>query len=105
MESLHMSNLRPIVHLSARIQGISYIIGTLRFQKDMEFSYFIDDKRYLANKISNLDTDEMTSPLEHITWHTNKVHIKRKDNAEIEAFEYQCGPPHYKQTCNNSTLC
>lgn len=86
-----MSKFRPILHLIAKINGISYVIGTLRFQKDMEFSYFMVDNRYLVDKVLDLDTGEMTSPFEHITWHRQRVHIKRKDNTEIEAFEYQHG--------------
>lgn len=84
-------NSRSIIHLTAKMNGISYVIGTLAFN-NREISYFFVDKRKLSQKFLNCDNGKMNSPLEHITWHSNRVHIKRKNGVIAEEIYYQYGP-------------
>ncbi len=87
---------RPIIHLLVKIGSISYILGTLRFNRK-ELSYFLIDPRQPPSKHLYLENSEMTAPLEHITWHTNRIHIKRQDGIELDPIELSepllCEPP------------
>jgi len=82
-------NQRLIIHLTTTIKNIRYVIGTLRFQKKKEFSYFFLDSRSSVNNVLDCDSKKMVSPLEHITWHSDSVHIKRKDNSVVDKYLYE----------------
>jgi hypothetical protein len=81
---------RKILNLSVTIDGVQYVLGTLRFNAG-EFSYFFTYPSDSPEIHLNCDTGEHTSRLEHITWHDGRIHIKRKDNVAIEVIHYH-GP-------------
>lgn len=85
-----MTNDRQILNLSVKIDGIQYVLGRLRFNAG-EFSYFFTYPNGFPDSQLNLDIGKHTSPLDHITWHNGRVHIKRKDNVAVEIFSYK-GP-------------
>jgi hypothetical protein len=61
---------RPIIHLRASIDGASYILGTLHFNRG-EFSYFFPD-----------------ADAGHITWHNGRTHLKDKGGEVLESAPY-----------------
>lgn len=81
---------RKILNLSVTIDGVQYILGTLRFNAG-EFSYFFTYPSDSPEIHLNCDTGEHTSRLEHITWHDGRIHIKRKDNVAVEIIHFS-GP-------------
>lgn len=78
---------RQILNLLVTVQGIQYVLGTLRFNAG-EFSYFFTYPSDSPEMHLNCDTGEPTFRLEHITWHDGRIHIKRKDNIAIEPIHY-----------------
>jgi len=78
---------RPILNLLATIGGVQYVLGILRFNLK-EFSYFFTYPNGFPESQENLDSGEKTSPLDHITCHDGRIHIKRKDNVAIEILDY-----------------
>lgn len=85
-----MEKKKAILNLMATINGSQYVVGTLRFNA-REFSYFFNYPDSYPQFQTNLETGEPTSPLEHITWHDGRIHIKRKDNVAVEIMQFS-GP-------------
>jgi hypothetical protein len=86
-------NNRPIIHLTVTINKITYIVGTLSFF-NKQFSYFFSYPVEASTTQFNLETQTFTSRIDHITFHTNCVHIRYCDRKlkPIEVFYYQNGP-------------
>jgi hypothetical protein len=81
---------RPIANLLVTIAGVQYVLGTLRFNAG-ELSYFFTYPKNSPDNQLYYETGESTPQLEHITWHDERIHIKRKDNVAIEVIDY-AGP-------------
>lgn len=78
-------------HLLVTFKDINYVLGTFSFNIKEEqfiyrFSYPNGPQKHL-----NVDTDELTEPYDHITWHKNLVHMKRGKDV-VEEYVYQQGP-------------
>ncbi len=86
-----MQTKRPILHLIVSIKNQPYTLGTLRFNKG-EFSYFFTYPGDSPQDHFNCDSKELTPRLDHITWHKNRVHIKRRDGVAVDPIYYEGGP-------------
>jgi hypothetical protein len=84
---------RPLIHLTATIDNIEYLIGTLSFF-NKQFSYFFSYPIEAPEVQFDLETQNFISRRDHITFHTNRMHIKHLDRKlkPSEIVDYQQGP-------------
>lgn len=84
---------RPLIHLTATINNIQYLIGSLSFF-NKQFSYFFSYPIEAPELQSDLETQTSISRRDHITFHTNRMHIKHFDPKlkSSEIVYYQNGP-------------
>lgn len=78
---------KKILNLFVAIDGVQYVVGTLRFNEG-EFSYFFTYPCDSPEIHLDCETGKDTARLEHITWHNGRIHIKRKDNVAVEIVQY-----------------
>jgi len=71
--------------LKINMAGSEYILGTLslKAQGEEQISYFLHLPEELVTQLNN-ETNQTTSPIDHITWHKNDIHVvtrnKKKEN-------------------------
>ena len=93
-----LNNKPSIIHLTTSVEGDTYVLGTLSFNSiKEEFSYHFTYPQDAPDIQLNCETCKYTSPLDHITWHKNIAHIKRRDNIAIERVTLTNGPLFCKQ--------
>jgi hypothetical protein len=92
--------------LIVTISGKAYVLGILSFNiLKEEFSYHFTYPADAPVNHFNCDTGEYTARFDHITWHRNNVHIKRRDDVPIERFELEQGPLFCSKPVVYSALC
>lgn len=71
--------LKPTaIHLHILINGQEFLLGTLSFNVSKEeLSYYFAYPVESLPKHKNLNSNQLGPRLEHITWHSKGVHIKR----------------------------
>lgn len=90
----------PILHLTVSLNNIQYVLGSLSFNlKNEQFSYHFAFPEKTPGTCLNLTTSNKTSRLDHITWHSNCVHLKDADDNIIEEFYYTDGPLIQNRPC------
>lgn len=75
------------IKITVMISGQSYVLGVLSFNTAKEeFSYHFTYPSDSPKDHFNYDTGKYTARLDHITWHQNHIHIKRKDDYLLKGF-------------------
>ena len=69
--------------LNITLSGKTYVLGILSFNtKKEEFSYHFTYPSNAPINHFNCDTGLYTARFDHITWHQNNAHIKRRDDGK-----------------------
>jgi len=83
--------MKRIVHLEVSVKGVKYALATLSFNLDNpQMSYHFHYPEYAPEKHLYCETGQSLGRLDHITWHKNEVHIRRR-NKVVEEVEYADG--------------
>ncbi|CCB87329.1 unknown protein [Parachlamydia acanthamoebae UV-7] len=81
------------IKLIVTVSNKTYVLGILSFNtKKHEFSYHFTYPAKAPIDHYNCDTGLYTARFDHITWHRNNVHIKRRDDVAIERIDLNPGP-------------
>lgn len=81
------------IKLNVTFSEKTYVLGILSFNtKKQEFSYHFTYPTKAPINHFNCDTGLYTARFDHITWHKNNVHIKRRDDVAIERIGLNPGP-------------